>query len=391
MSYRCVALLIALALPAACAAGTDLAFMVPAVAVIVAISLALAGMFATMIQSPQLEAWVKTEFRELVAGIILVGIIIALFIGSDAVSVILTGRPDYVQRAADVADGWVSALMAPYGDIIEAATRIRIAATYSSGFSLPIWIISFNYQTGPLGGASILLVPLTIATQAISNAVYLSQAISLLVAYFKIVVPKVALPLAISVRLIPFTRKAGNTLIALSLAAIVFLPLAVLLADFFDGQIGMPAPAIADMGKLDPDPYPIYVFGPICEFEPLRILFSLTDPLFSLIVCLPTLIFPAVFPACFELTWNVIYPIISMVFQIVNTILLIAWEASVTPSSYGGDAYDQIQPFLAELDNLVLVIYLNGIFIALFTIAGARSVSAALGGEWYMAGIQRLG
>jgi hypothetical protein len=37
-----------------------------------------------------------------------------------------------------------------------------------------------------------------------------------------------------------------------------------------------------------------------------------------------------------------------------------------------------------------MLIYLDVVFIGLITISGARSHSAALGGEWYMAGIQRL-
>src|SRR5512143_2611043 len=79
MSFRSACLLAILAIPMAFAAGTDLAFMVPAVAVIVAISLSLASMLSGMIQDAQLEAWAKTEFRELVAGLVLVAIIIALF------------------------------------------------------------------------------------------------------------------------------------------------------------------------------------------------------------------------------------------------------------------------------------------------------------------------
>jgi hypothetical protein len=42
------------------------------------------------------------------------------------------------------------------------------------------------------------------------------------------------------------------------------------------------------------------------------------------------------------------------------------------------------------VSNLVLVGYLDFILIGLVTVSGAKSISAALGGEWYMAGIQRL-
>jgi hypothetical protein len=387
------ALLLVLATPIASAAGdlsADLTAMVPVVGVIVIIFLALANMLATAISNPQLEAWAKTELREFAAGIILIAIIMAFFISSNGVSVALTGQSDYVGQSQTIVNGWEDNIISAYDNIVEAATRIRAAASYSSGTNIPIYWVSLNYQSSPLGGAAIFLVPLTIATQGMTNAIFLSEAIGLLLAFLKVVVPKILLPISFALRLVPFTRKLGNTMIALSLGAIVFLPLSVILADVLNGQMNIPQPAISDMGKLDADLVPVDIFAPICEFKALRFIFSLTDPLFSAVVCLPIAWIPGAFPACFNLVWQVIYPIMSMVFQILNGLTMIIWEAAQNPGNYGGDVYDALQPFLRDVSNMVMVIYLDIVLILLVTISGVRSLSAVLGGEWYMAGIQRL-
>jgi hypothetical protein len=372
------------------AAATDLTALVPAVAAVMIVVLALTNMIAVSISNPQLEAWAKTEMREFVAGVFLIGIIIALFISSNGISQALTGEDDYMVAAGNIITGWVDNLMAAYTDLITAAQKIRIAASYSSGTNVAIYWVSLTYQTSPLGGASVFMMPLSLATQGLTNAIFLSEGIRMLLTFFKIVTPKILLPLAFSLRLIPFTRKTGNTIIALALATIVFLPASVIFVQAVNDQIVVPQPRVADMGALDADPYPVYAFGAICESKFFRILFGLTDPLFALVTCLPLAVIPGAFPACYSLVWQVVYPIMSMIFQYANLILLIVWEGVVNPGEYGADVFNQLRPFLRDVTNLVLVIYMDVIFIGILTLSGARSVAAVIGGEWYMAGVQRL-
>ncbi|MBI5046406.1 hypothetical protein HZC07_01605 [Candidatus Micrarchaeota archaeon] len=75
------------------------------------------------------------------------------------------------------------------------------------------------------------------------------------------------------------------------------------------------------------------------------------------------------------------------------SLYFIPWEAAFAGQGardYAGTAFTQLQPFLKDINNLVLIGYVDFIFIGIITVVGARSLSAALGGEWYMAGIQRL-
>ncbi len=391
MHFRRAILILALLTAASSAVPIDLTFAVPVMAVVIIALLAMMGMLAGAISNPQLEAWVKTEIREFIAGIILIGLVMVLFFGSNGVAVALTGRTDFLNAAQSTIvngnNGWVDHAVSSFDDIISAATALRVAASYSSGTSVPIYWVSLNYQTGPLAGISIFLVPLNLAAQGLSNIIFLGEGMAMLMAFLGVVIPHVLLPIAFIVRLIPFTRRAGNTLIAICVAGIVFLPVSVIFADALNGQIGIPAARMTDMSALDSNPYPVLAFSPICEFKVIRLLFSLTDIAFAAIGALPCLMYYAV---CFDILWHVVYPILSIVFQIANGVLLITWEAVVNPSNYGTDVYNALQPFLLQVNDMVMVIYLDIIFIAIVTFSGARSLSTALGGEWYMAGVQRL-
>ncbi|MEW6723161.1 MAG: hypothetical protein AB1324_07895 [Candidatus Micrarchaeota archaeon] len=392
-SRALIVVLMLLLLPGAASAQgleSDFKILVPIVAGIVIAGLAMSVMLANSISNPQLEAWSKTEIREFVAGIILIAILLGLFFGANGVAVALTGQQTFVAASQVITESWSDNVINAYDDIIFAATKIRAGASYSSGTNIPIYWVSLSYQTGPLGGASIFLVPLSLATQGLTNAIFLIEALRFLVLYIDTVMPTVLLPISLCIRLIPFTRKLGNTLISICVAAMVFFPVSIVLADVLNQQINPPLPNIDDFGPFDAILVPVYTFAPLCEFKVIRFLFSMTDPLFSAVVCLPIAWIPGAFPVCFNLVWQVIYPIMSMVFQILNALTMIIWEAAQNPGNYGGSIYDGLKPFLTNLSNYVMVIYLDVVFVGILTMSGARSLSAALGGEWYMAGVQRL-
>ncbi len=396
MSLR-LGLLLFLLLPVAFAAvqPVDLTFAVPIVAIIVVIFLAASNMLAHTISDPRMEAWAKTELREFVAALILIAIITAAFVSSTGVSVALTGTNNYITASTGVLDAWIGKYDSAFGLVIRAASKIRAAATYSPYINVPLWYVSISYSTNPLAGIAILLGTLNLAAQALTNAIFLAEGLRLVIVFLQVVVPKILLPLSFILRLIPFSRKLGNTMIALSIAGIVFLPFSVLLADALNSTIDPINPDM-DVSKLDANPWAMVVAEPLCESVVVRTILGLTDPLFALVVCLPLIFVPivgaALFAACYNVVFYVVYPIINVVFQAVMTALLISWELKISLEScgYPCDVFDTLQPFLAAVNNLVLLTYLDFILIATVTVVGARSLSTALGGEWYMAGIQRL-
>lgn len=372
----------------------DLTFTVPAIAAVVAILLAVSSMMATAMGNPRFEAWAKTEVREFFAAMLLIGIITGIFISSNGVSVALTGESDYVGASQAIVDEWLGNFDSAFEDVFVAASRIRTAATYSPYMNIPLWYVSISYSTNPIGGVGILLGTLNVAAGALTNAIFIGEGIRLLIGFIRATFPTVILPLAFCLRLIPFTRKAGNTLIAIALAGLVFLPFSVMLADSLNDIIDYPNPSI-NYSNLDANPWAMVAFEGFCEVIPVRVLLQLTDVLFALVVCLPLLLTPwtaGFYPVCYNLVKEVIYPLINVVFQVGGTALLIIWEAVFAAGAldYLDDVWGELYPFFRDVNNLVLVSYINYILIAIVTLTGARSISAALGGEWYMAGVQRL-
>lgn len=375
----------------------DLSFAVPLVIIIVVIFLALTSMLANTISDPKLEAWYKTELREFVAGVILIVIITGAFIGTTGVSTALTGRENFVDESKSILDGWLTAYDNAFADIIAAAGHIRSAATYAPYINVPLWYVSISYSTNPLSGIAMMLGSLNLGTQALTNAIFLAESLRLLVVFLQVVGPKILLPLSFILRIIPFSRKVGNTMISITLAGMIFLPFSVILVEGLNDTINRPEPRLDNLDALDLF-MPVDVVEPLCEIIPLRVILGLTDPLFSLVVCLPLLLIPIVgpglFAACYNLVMYLIYPLINVIFQVVMTALLVAWESILSASGgvagYGETVFNEVHPFLTEINNYVLVSYIDFILIATITVAGARSLSAALGGEWYMAGIQRL-
>lgn len=394
-----ISLLILLLLPTVFSSSItplDKNFMMLLVPLTVMSMVALLGitkMLANTISDPKLDAWVKTEIRELVAALVIIVALTGVILASGGLGMILTNEIDANAAATNIIDTqWIDKFDDSFKTAIVAAGKIKSTATYSPSMSIPLWYVSLSYTTNPLAGAMLLLTPLTMAVQALTNAIFLSEGIRLLLSYSSVITPQILLPGAFIVRLIPFTRKLGNTLIALAIALHVLLPFSIILVDKLNGTIDRPNPSM-DTSVLEGGTEAMTNVAFLCKAKVARVLLGLGDYPFALIVCSPLLFIPggqAAYPGCVLLVQNVVYPIIQMVMQIVFTVSNGIWEAVMAETDYELDAFDQVMPFLREVNSLVLLTYLNLILIATITISGARSISSALGGEIYMFGVQRL-
>jgi hypothetical protein len=54
------------------------------------------------------------------------------------------------------------------------------------------------------------------------------------------------------------------------------------------------------------------------------------------------------------------------------------------------DILGVLRPFLEGINNLMVLIYVDMILIAIITIVATKSVSQALGGEFYLSALERL-
>ncbi len=384
-------------------ADVDFTLLVPVTAVIVVIIIALAYMLSSVMADSALNAWARTELRELILGVVLITIISAFFIGTTELSKAVTGKEDYIEYSVSVADEMLHSFDEAYISIVKAAAKIRIAATFSTWAAVPIWFISFIYSSAPLSGIGPVFTSLGIATQGLTNVIFLYEGLRLLLVFFQTTIPSIILPLSFSVRLIPFTRKVGNAMIAVSLAGILLLPLSVVIIGEVNKTIDYPYASLSgsQLDKLDARPWSLIATAPFCSMKSTRFIMSLNEYGFAALVCLPLLIPPLTpfYPACFTLVSQTIYHVIMLVIQLVHTAILatwLAWADFAAASSGGAGSvwmravWDVLRPFLETVTHLILTAYIDIIIVGIITISGARSISTALGGEWQLPGLERL-
>ncbi len=394
-------LLLLIVLGIASAAPPDFTPIVPATAIIVAIFLAMMNMFSATVSSPQLDAWAKNELRELIAGVILAALIYGFFVGSTSIIPALTGKSDYMKASQDVLDNLLTnqttGLDRAFDDIIRAGTRVRAAASYSPSISIPAYWVGIGYTTSPLSGVAPLFSALAASTTGLANSIFLYEGLLFLLKFCATAVPAMLLPISLCIRMIPFTRKTGNTLVAICLAGMVLVPFSVILVGEMNKAINYPQVYLtsSQLDQLDPGAWAMTVAEPFCQNMVIRLILSLNDLMFSLVICLPFLLIPifgaGIFAVCQPLVQNLVYPILMMVMQAAYDIALGAWIAFAGEGiGYSDRAFDVLVVFLSNVNNAILLSYLDTIIIGIITISGARSISTALGGEWYLAGIQRF-
>jgi len=395
---------------AAFAQYVDFMIVVPAVGIVVAIFLAGMQMLATSISNPQLMAWAKTELRELLGGVALIAIIFATFITSNGIAIALTGDANYMTTAIDIVEDTLTnsehGVDRAFEDIIQATSKVRAGASYRPTLSIPLWVITLSYSTAPYAGIAPIVSSLGLGAQALTNVIYIYEALLLILKFLAVTAPSVLLPISFCARLIPFTRKVGNTLIAISLAALVLLPFSIILmGEINERVVDYPQASISSraMDNLDANPWAMLIAEPFCSSETMKFMFGITDMGFAYLMCLPLLLSgvgAALYPACTNLLQYTIYPLISNLFYIIHAVVLalwIVWAEMIEQGAgiglggvWAADVFNTVYPFLTQVNNLVLLLYLEFIMVCIITYTGARSISTALGGEWYLAGIQRL-
>src|SRR4030095_8931661 len=112
-------LLVAVLLPLSHAAfePLDLTFAMPVAAMIIGIFIVLAHMYSNAAADPRLGAWAKTELREFIVGLCLIGLISAALVGASGLSAALLGA-DQFESAASFLDERIEICGAAFHDVI---------------------------------------------------------------------------------------------------------------------------------------------------------------------------------------------------------------------------------------------------------------------------------
>ena len=386
----------------------DLMPAVPMLAVAVSIFLALAYLLSRALQNEQLALWVKIELAELIVSAVLIAIITGMFASAPQILRDYTGEAgDFREITLAVVDGWIDGFYASYKGLVKLSNFIGQMSSLTFGVSIPVYVFTFGFGGSTYGGVSILLGMLSRLSTSLTTLVFLYEGLRALLEFIFITVPPILLPLSFMARLIPFLRKTGSALIALSITAYLLLPFAIIFTNALNEALGEEKPeAVENVSS------PFYSLsaasvmkGVVCSevgrvpIDTIRGLRNMGEQLFGFISCIWAIPF-GWFPGCYATVTLSIYPFLNIAFDLFMSALFLAFvmeyvfESAAAAAGGGGSAptviFESAQYYATETTKLIVLGNVNLVLIALIVLVGARSISTALGGDWYMAGIQRL-
>lgn len=384
----------------------SLPLVLPAVIFIMIAVLALVYMLARVLQSPQLDAWVKTEIRELIVAAILMAVIIGIFFTDvsgatidEGIIKLITSSDDYRTAAVNFINSMDDKAANAFDDVMRAFHYVGLQSGYATSAQIPLFYSFMTYSQSPYGGVGSLFIYLSQAAGGLSNTMFLFSALRVLLDFFVAVSPRLIF-LAFAFRFIPFTRQLGSTLIAVLLGTYVLFPFALALIAGFHGILENTPPTLNLSPRIDfgdPDvegkmninvPPGLNIFcRNTADSYFLRYLFvGLGEIGFALPLSIPCLVF---FWACFSFLATFVYPILMIMLAITYTIILLAGP-STPPAVAVENIFNILQPFLRDVNNLVFLSYIDAIAVLLIVVIGIKSISTMLGGEYMIPGIQKF-
>jgi len=373
-----------------------LQLVLPATVMIVVIVLAILWMISDTLNMPQMRAWVKIEIRELIVAAILLAVIYSAFFIQKSVVGLISGQGEgYIDVAKNSLNSILEIHKSAFNDLIIISSKITSLSGYGYNYPIPVWFFSFSYTRSSFAGASAILSPVTVAAQGEAGALFIYKSMSVFLTFFDSTIFSIILPLGFILRIIPFSRQLGTTVIALSLGAVVIYPFSLIIMKNAHSLPGFNLPH-PQLSAESIDTLTVTIPAPMkqfCELAFARYFIGFSELGWSLLICpiyaaACSVGYAACFSACWTMINTIIYPIVVLAFQIVmgSAILITDLATSKSPDTI----FNIVNTFLRDVNNLVVLSYIDVIVVAIITIIGVKSISTALGGESYLVGIQRL-
>ena len=370
---------------------------------------ALAAMIGEALQSPSISAWSKEQLREVAAGVVLVVLIWGATAGtSTMISAIflhdgegISDMPQLGEAALEPHIEYMETLYLKVADAYQAVGLLQGLSFFASigGF----WIYG-GQGNSPYFGATVLMGPLSAAANNLTIQILTFRLVQVFCEYVSAVFPTFVLPIALAFRLFPFTRKMGNTLIAISLGALFIFPMSLMFVNEFwhaadweyknaalNTDFGFDKMEL-DAGMMDGL---LSTIEFICGSVTLRTFLTLGEIiwslLFALIAAIPCLTgYAACFVFYFQLFFWELWPLIATFIQLtIGTIVLSAVNADVGAGSSPGleNIPEVLLPAVMEATGFSIISLL---LVAMITFTGIKSISVALGGEHVLYGVSRF-
>jgi len=396
-------------------------YILPAIILLVSALLGLVWAISNMFSNSQLKAWVKNEVKELiVSGLILI-IVFSIIASSDMLAQIFTGQPDLENSALASIYSFRSSFISPLKNITTANHYLGLMSGYSYSFAVPAFYVTFSTIQSPFAGVSPLSSMVSRANSATVNGIFVYTGLIVLLKFF-MSSAKFFLPFALALRFIPFTRKIGGTLIALSIGALVIFPTAVLV----DAEL-IHNPILTNIGDIKLDTVPMKfelpvdltdycstenamsnlfkdivtfnIFGVTKDSIPIGLgLLKIGEMVYATATCIPTcsaanIGYAACFIGCYADQSMVIYNYIITMYEV--TVGAVFIGVNVASNINGGDIaikaiYEVLKPFLEGIIKLMVLSYVDILFVGIVTIVGTKGISGAFGGQVYLPMVERF-
>ncbi|HQT44835.1 MAG TPA: hypothetical protein PLO51_02565, partial [Candidatus Micrarchaeota archaeon] len=177
-----------------------------------------------------MASWVKIEMQELFTTVIILAVIGGAFLAANSVAQTISGTSSYVTASTAYLDASIGDMsdytmaLAKANLLVSKASQFSFSSTYGGFFVVPFW------SGAPRAGLTPLNIAITNAIDALNNAILVQVALKIMLVFFQAVTPVWLFPLGILLRLLPPTRRAGSTVIAISIGLFMIYPFAILLA-----------------------------------------------------------------------------------------------------------------------------------------------------------------
>ena len=193
-------------------------------------------MLSRVVNSPPLEAFMREEFAHFILTVVIFAlwlVFYSIFLGIASSMVCGGASCDIIGVALYSLNIIKAKLTSIYINILAYEAIIGFLSTVGVSLPLPMAnMIASNTWIGfsPLGGLGILSNVLITLIESVGFLIGLVIGRIFLLSFFSAVVPYVMLPMGLAMRALPFTRRTGSSLIALSFAAYFIFPLSVILS-----------------------------------------------------------------------------------------------------------------------------------------------------------------
>ncbi len=369
---------------------------------------ALSYAVSSAIQNPQAVAWSKDQLRELVAGVVVVVLVYGAYTTANGLIYGITGHENAVELGSAALDPVINDLKEIYFKLAEAYFSVAVQQGTSVGYTdvlipkLAFFQPSLFHATDlmPFYGLSPILQSLTLNSQNIMIQILSFKVVKLLLAYIEAVVPAFLLPMGFVFRIFPFTKRVGDTLIALCLGAFFMLPASLIVVGEFRGIVAyeyVPRAIAMDFtDNLDPwfsTGASVALLNGLCENVATRVMIGFGEffwgIIFALIASAPTLF--STFFYWFNVFVTYIWPWVLFILQYINSWIVMGLIYGTDASAIYDRTIDPIvKVLLPAATEMTIFSVISVITIATITYTGTKSISAALGGEYAFYGISRL-